>query len=174
MKFRFGIRFALIFTAIVASFFPFDAFFENWFRSKYSGYHIHDVLGHQVKNGDSFDHVATLFDRTERTTEQWARNHYRFQDYLDRDEYHFFYINGGNVRAFFQFRNGVVVNHENKLYTAKPYSQVQHRKDTAPNFIFRSGAFAVYTLIILLLAGVLWGIATTTYYRKKKQRITNG
>ena len=150
MKIRFGIRSLLLLIMLTATFFPFRNLYDNWFRTAYSGYHTHDVLGHRVFNGDSFEHVSNLFDHSTLRTEQWVKKHLGLlPDYEDGDEYHEFHIDGGNVRGFFQFRDNSVVNHDNSLFLM-PYSQVQHFNDSASNLMLRHGAFPVYIVLVVL------------------------
>ena len=161
MKFRFGIRSLLVACTLVAAFFPFRAAYDHWFRSKYSGFHIHKILGEWVQDGDSFDLVSQQFDRSEARSEHWMRENMHYfanrkpiwDDLKTGDEYYSFFINGGSVSALFQFRNGVVVNHRNAIYKG-PYSQVRHYKDVSPNSLFRHGALPVYTLMVALLGAV--------------------
>ena len=145
MKFRFGTRSLLIVCTLVAAFFPFRNIYQDWFRSSYSGYHIHKVLGKSVTDGDSFEYVSTLFDRHEPRTKLWIdesgprllNQRSVFADHKNGDEYYLFFINGGNVNALFQFRNGVVVNHLNSLYQ-RPYSWVRNPKDLSPCLLYTS------------------------------------
>ncbi|MFT7634058.1 MAG: hypothetical protein ACI87E_005117 [Mariniblastus sp.] len=168
MRIHFGIPTLLVVIALVAAFFPFDAFYRDWFRASYSGYHIHSVLGHRVTNGDSFEYVSGLFDWSEARTEQWTQKHYApFPDYEAGDEYHVFHVGEDNVRAFFQFRGGLVVNHNNSLFHT-PYPAVQHLNDKAPILLFRYGALPVYALLVAL-AGIAFRLVT--YLVKGRHRI---
>lgn len=152
MKFRFGIRAILLVIASVAAFFPFRSFYNDWFLDTYPGYHIHEALGYRVSDGDSFAYVSSLFDRTESHNEEWVRKHlWTLPDYKPGDEYHVFHMDGGNVRAFFQFRDRVVVNHDNAKFLV-PYSQVKHFNDNEPNFVLRHGAIPVYAVFVLCLS----------------------
>ena len=155
MRFRYGIRGLLVTLALVAAFFPFQDLYEHWFRSSYSGYHVHQSLGEYVSDGDPFNYVSSLFDRSEPRTKEWvdkyapvlANRKSTFADYKDGDEYHAFFVNGGNVHALFQFRNGLVVNHLNKLYQS-PYSSVRHPNDHVPSLLFRLGAIPLYLVVV--------------------------
>ena len=174
MKLRYGIRSLLVVCAVVAAFFPFQHLYDHWFRSSYSGYHIHTVLGDRVANGDSFDYVSSLFDRSEARTEDWiVKNRQVFANgkpvlanLKEGDKYYVFYINGGNVRALFQFRGGSVVNHTNSIYQG-PYSTVQHYRDQSPSSLFRHGALPVYTLCASALGVAIW---LAWHVSQRKQR----
>ena len=155
MRLRYGIRGLLATLAIVAAFFPFQNLYEVWFRSSYSGYHVHKSLGQYVSDGDSFDDVSSLFDRSEPRTKDWVDKHAPvlanrksiFADNKEGDEYHAFFVNGGNVHALFQFRKGHVVNHLNKLYQS-PYSSVRHPNDHAPSLLFRLEPVPLYLIVV--------------------------
>ena len=170
MNFRFGIRSLLLTSALVAAFFPFRGLYDHWFRSTYSGYHVHRTLRDYVSNGDSFDYVSSLFDRSEARTRQFvlengpflANRKSIFADHENGDEYHVFFINGGNVRALFQFRDGVVVNHLKRLYQF-PYSTVQHHKDRAPSSLLRNGALLVYTITVASCGMIAWVILLVAF-----------
>ena len=172
MKVRFGIQALLVIVSLVAAFFPFRNFYNDWFIDTYSGYHLHDVLGYRVSNGDSLNHVSSLFDRSESHTEEWVRKHlWALPDYEPGDEFHLFHMDGGNVRGFFQFREDAVVNHDNAKFHV-PYSQVQHFNDSEPSLIFRHGALPVYA-VLLLCVFVIYFSAKTLNRKVRKRRITN-
>ena len=165
MRLRFGIRTLLLSLAVVAVFFPFQSFYSHWFRSSYSGYHVHQTLRDYVSVGDSFEYVSSLFDRTESRTKQWIDKHAPvllsrksiFADHENGDEYHIFTVDGGNVRALFQFRDGLVVNHLNNLYQF-PYSSVKHPNDKSPSLFFRIGATPSYIAVLLSLGLFAWAV----------------
>lgn len=71
------------------------------------------------------------------------------------------------VAAFFQFRDGLVVNHNNSLFHT-PYPVVQHFNDKAPIFLFRYGSLPVFALLVAL-AGIAFRLAT--YLAKGRHRI---
>ena len=128
---------------------------------------MHKSLGEYVSDGDSFVYVSSLFDRSEPRKKQWideyapvlANRKSIFANYEDGDEYHVFFIEGGNVRALFQFRDGLVVNHVNSLYRS-PYSSVKHPNDYSPSLMFRLGALPLYAVVVT----VFWVIAWTVWH----------
>ena len=163
MRLRYGIRSLLAVCVVVAAFFPFRSVYEEWFRSSYPGYHVHKTLRDFVKDGDTFESVASLFDRSEPKTKQWIDKHAPvlanrksiFANHENGDTYYVFFIHGGNTRALFQFRNGNVVNHLKGLYNY-PYSAVQHYKDSSPYSLFRHGALPVYTALVIFCGIGIW------------------
>ena len=103
--------------------------------------------------------MSTLFDRSESRSEEWTRNNLTaLPDYEEGDKFLEFYIHGGNVRGFFQFRDDAVVNHNNGRFQG-PYSLVQHDDDYAPNVLLRFGALPVYIATILLSGTVALCVA---------------
>ena len=165
----------LVACILVAAFFPFRVVYNSWFRSSYSGYHVHRVLGVDVENGDSFEYVSSLFDRSELRTKQWVQKHAPvlanrksiFANHENGDAYYSFFIDGGNVNALFQFRDGIVVNHLNSLYQC-PYSIVQHNKDYSPNSLLRHGALPVYVTIVVACGAVVWLASAVILSRKAR------
>ena len=167
----------LVACILVAVFFPFRRVYHRWFRSTYSGYHVHTVLGDDVKNGDSFEYVSSLFDRSELRTKQWIKEHGPvlmpnrksiFSNHENGDKYYAFFIDGGNVNALFQFRDGVVVNHLNSLYEG-PYSMVKHYNDQSPNSLLRHGALPIYFIIVVACSTFAW--LASTFMLRRKTRI---
>ena len=171
MRFRYGTRALFLAVVVVAAFFPFQRFYDDWFRSSYSGYHVHKSLGEYVSDGNSFDYVSSLFDRSEPRKKQWIEEYVLpnqksiFANYEDGDEYHLFFIDGGKLRALFQFRDGLVVNHVNSQYRY-PYSSIKHPNDYSPSLMFRLGALPLYVLIVTVfwviawIAWIAWHLAT--------------
>ena len=174
MKIRYEIRTLLVVCGLVAIFFPFQIAYDNWFRSSYSGYHVHKTLRDFVSDGDSFEHVSSLFDfvepRSKALVDEYgpflANGKSIFADHKNGDEYYVFSIRRCKSRALFQFRNRRVVNHANGLYQVS-FSQVQQYDDRSPNPLLRHGALPVYSLAIVSCGLVLW--LAVKFTRQEKQ-----
>ncbi len=166
MRIRFGIRTLLLALTLVAAFFPFRNFYNDWFRDSFSAFHLHDALAHRVSDGDSFDDVSSLFDRSQPHTEDWVRNHLRpLLNYEPADEYYVFLMDSSIVGAFFQFRDDVVVNHDNSKFRV-PFSTVKLLNDTEPHFAFRNGPIPVYAALVFCVLVAYFSAARLIRIRK--------
>jgi hypothetical protein len=61
VRYRYSLRTLILWLTLVAVYFPLAQLYDSWFASKYGQYYISNVLGCKIRNGDSFNRVASFF-----------------------------------------------------------------------------------------------------------------
>lgn len=123
-RYRYSLRTLILWLTLVAVYFPLAQLYDSWFASKYGQYYISNVLGFKIRNGDTFNRVASFFGSSQLVgpdhqlgmmsiKELCASNNWPIEE---DDQFYRFSIRGGSA-VYLQFRDNRLINLKNSTYT---------------------------------------------------------
>lgn len=154
---------------VIAIGFAGDRYYQQLYARNYPGYHVIAVL-HGIQNGNTFDDLAGQFKSAEQLDEANSSvqkiSQARVGLIQKGDEFWRFGDVSGRHFALFQFRNGLVVNHESSNY-ADPARLAAMNRFPIPPIILRFGFWQIYAKAIFIGVAMLAAVARVRSWRGK-------
>jgi hypothetical protein len=152
---QFSIRTLLLIVLLVAICLATNRTYVRWYAHKYPSHYIYSVCRDQIRDGDTFKHVAQYFERAEQTdfAAPNARNVWSTRPWTIRPGDDIWHFHNKSSGVLIQFRDGRVVNHPTSDY-ADIDRMAQQNHHPVPPFFFCYGVWP-FCLFVVAVGGLI-------------------
>jgi len=167
-KMRYRLRTLLVGISLFAICLACSRVYDHWYAQRYSAHYLFSLLHNRIHDEDTFQQVATYFQTATKTDPSsanvkmiWSSRSWVIQP---GDEIWHFKI--GSSGVYLQFRDGKVVNHQNRDF-AYPDDMAQRNHGPVPPTLLRYGIWPICLCATVAMGSILVAIKIRSRLRHR-------